>query len=168
MADGADSKLANGTSGSPQLKLENDEMAVKAKDNETTVLATVLKSQAYAKIQELIDNTPGAQGKAMVVGAYDIKTGKSVAAFAGEIPQEIDSDLLELAKKIGGIGSLGVTDRNTVGVCAEFHVINSLLLSESKLEDIRLTRAIRPRTGQLMPYCDNCRVMFSEIIGRST
>jgi hypothetical protein len=31
MADGKDSGLASGTSGSPQLSLDNDEMAAKAK-----------------------------------------------------------------------------------------------------------------------------------------
>ncbi len=103
----------------------------------------------------------------MAVGAYDEKTGKIAAAFAGDIPKTIHPDLLKLAKQIGGVGSLGVTGRNIVGVCAEFHVINDMLLSGSKLEDIRLTRAIRPRTGKFMPYCDNCHAMFSEIIERS-
>lgn len=37
MADGAKSGLASGTSGSPQLTLDNDELAAKAKENETTV-----------------------------------------------------------------------------------------------------------------------------------
>ena len=37
MADGKDSGLAHGTSGSPQLTLENGEMAVKAKENETNI-----------------------------------------------------------------------------------------------------------------------------------
>ena len=168
MADGKDSGLASGTSGSPQLSLDNDEMAAKAKENEKNIQDNVLKSQAYSKIQDLIGSVTGSRGKAMAVGAYDEKTGKTVAAFAGEIPKKIHPDLLKLAERVGAIGTLGVTDRNTVGVCAEFHVINDLLLSGSKLEDIRLTRAIRPRTGQFMPYCDNCRVMFSEIIERST
>ena len=37
MADGKDSGLAHGTSGSPQLTLENGEMAVKARENETNI-----------------------------------------------------------------------------------------------------------------------------------
>ena len=162
------SGLAHGTSGSPQLTIDNGDMAAKAKENEKNIRNNALKSQAYTKIQNLIDSTSGSRGKAMAVGAYDEKTGKTVAAFAGEIPKKIHPDLLKLAERVGGVGTLGVTDRNTVGVCAEFHVINDMLLSGSKLEDIRLTRAIRPRTGQFMPYCDNCREMFSEIIERST
>lgn len=80
---------------------------------------------------------------------------------------EIAMEGTKLAERVGGVGTQGVTDRNTIGVCAEFHVINDMLLSGSKLEDIRLTRPIRQRTGQFMPYCDNCRVMFSEIIESS-
>lgn len=63
-----------------------------------------------------------------------------------------------------GIGTHGLTSRNTVGVCAEFHVVNSLLLSGCKWSDIRLTPAIRPRTGEIMPYCNNCLAMFGDLI----
>ena len=42
--------------------------------------------------------------------------------------------------------------------------INSLLLNGCNIEDIRLTEAIRPRTGEIRPYCDNCKEMFSDII----
>ena len=38
MADGKDSGLAHGTSGSPQLTLENGEMAAKAKENEAKII----------------------------------------------------------------------------------------------------------------------------------
>ncbi len=100
----------------------------------------------------------------MAVGAYDKNTGRIVAAFAGEIPKHIAPELIERASLIGGIGSHGVTERNTVGICAEFHVVNSLLLGGSKWEDIRLTPAIRPRTGKEMPFCDNCKIMFHDII----
>ena len=44
MADGKDSGLASGTSGSPQLSLDNDEMAAKAKENEKNIQDNVLKS----------------------------------------------------------------------------------------------------------------------------
>ena len=167
MADGRDSGLAHGTGGSPQITLENQEIATKAKENEKNIQVNALKSQAYTKIQDLIGNHSGARGKAMAVGAYDEKTGNTAAAFAGYTPKKIQPDLIRLAERAGGIGTFGVTERNTIGVCAEFHVINDMLLSGSKLEDIRLTRAIRPRTGQFMPYCDNCRIMFSEVIERS-
>jgi len=66
-----------------------------------------LKSKALSKAQKLVDNTAGGRGKAMVVGAFDERTGQTVAAFAGAIPQKIAPELLDRAKAIGGIGSLG-------------------------------------------------------------
>lgn len=123
-----------------------------------------LKQKAHQLIEDKIINTPGGKGKSMIVCAYDIRTQKIVAEFAGEIPNTISPVLIERANRIGGIGSLGVSERNTVGVCAEFHAINSLLLNGCNIEDIRLTEAIRPRTGEIRPYCDNCKEMFSDII----
>ena len=127
------------------------------------------EKEAYQKIEKLIKDTSGGKKKAMVIAAYDEKTGKSVAAFAGAPPDEADvpEELLELCKRVGPIGSTGVTDHNTVGVCAEFQVVYQLLKSGSKLEDIKLTKAIRPRTGMYQDYCDNCKAMFAEIIARS-
>ena len=123
-----------------------------------------LRTKAEKAIQDLIETTSGGKTKSMAVGAYDIKTGEVVADFAGPIPEEISPILIERANKIGGIGSLGVTSKNTVGVCAEFRTINQLLLNGSDISDIRLTDAIRPRTGQVRPYCDNCLEMFSDLL----
>ena len=117
-------------------------------------------------VKKLIANTPNGKKKAMAVGAYDKRTGKTVAAFAGEIPKRIHPELLKRAKQIGGIGTHGLTERNTVGVCAEFHVVNKLLLGGSKWSDIKLTSPIRPRTGTAMPFCENCKAMFSDLIDK--
>lgn len=122
-----------------------------------------LHLKAENAIAELISSTPGARKKSMVIGAYDISSGKTIAAFAGKIPNDIHPKLIELANQIGGIGSYGLTERNTVGVCAEFQVVNRLLLSGSQFEDIRLTKAIRPRTGEVIPYCENCVAMFKDL-----
>lgn len=133
-----------------------------------TAGANATRSQLQEKTREtvakLIASTPGSMKKAMVVGAYDERTGKTVAAFAGAIPNRIAPELRERAEAIGGLGTHGLTERNTVGVCAEFHVVNSLLLGGAKWEDIHLTPAIRPRTGQVMPFCDNCKAMFHDLI----
>ena len=125
-----------------------------------------LRTSTRRAVTLLIKNTPGSKKKSIAVGAYDKNTGKTIAAFAGEIPKNIAPELLRRASLIGGLGSHGVTNRNTVGVCAEFHAVNNLLLSGSKWEDIRLTPAIRPRTGKEMPFCDNCKTMFHDIIDK--
>ena len=125
---------------------------------------SLMNQKAVETVSKLIEKTPGSKKKAMAVGAYDQSTGKTVAAFAGEIPKRIHPELRKRAEAIGGIGSHGVSSKNTVGVCAEFHVVNSLLLGGSKWSDIKLTPAIRPRTGEKMPFCSNCLAMFGDLI----
>ena len=127
---------------------------------------SLMRQKALEMVGKLIQKTPGSKKKAMAVGAYDQSTGKIVAAFAGEIPKRIHPELRKRAEAIGGIGSHGLSKKNTVGVCAEFHVVNSLLLSGSKWSDIKLTPAIRPRTGEKMPYCSNCLAMFGDLIDK--
>lgn len=123
-----------------------------------------IRANAEDKVRSLIGSQSGGTSKAMAVGAYDVKSGKTVAAFAGPTPNKIHPELVKRADAIGGIGSLGVTSKNTVGVCAEFHAVNSLLNNGANIADIRLTKPIRPRTGKQMPFCDNCKAMFSDLI----
>lgn len=124
----------------------------------------MLRATTYRAVHAMIDNIKGNSKPAMVIGAYDVKTGKIATAFAGKIPKEIHPELLKRAKKIGGIGAKGLSAKNTIGVCAEFHVVNELLLSGSNITDIKLTHAIRPRTKKGQPYCINCKKMFSDLI----
>ncbi len=126
--------------------------------------AKILRATAYRAIHTMVEQTKGGKSKSMAIGAYDTKTGKIVTAFAGNIPDKIHPELIKRAGKIGGIGTKGISTKNTVGVCAEFHVVNELLLSGSNISDIKLTHAIRPRTGKGRPYCANCKKMFSDLI----
>ena len=130
----------------------------------TTANDKILRGITYRAIHSMVINTKGGKGRSMAVGAYDVRTGKIVTSFAGNIPSQIYPELIARAKRIGGIGSKGLSTKNTVGVCAEFHVVNELLLSGSSISDIRLTHAIRPRTGKGRPYCINCKKMFSDLI----
>ena len=130
----------------------------------TTANDKILRGITYRAIHSMVINTKGGKGRSMAVGAYDVRTGKIVTSFAGNIPGQIHPELIARAKRIGGIGSKGLSTKNTVGVCAEFHVVNELLLSGSSISDIRLTHAIRPRTGKGRPYCINCKKMFSDLI----
>ena len=107
--------------------------------------------------------------KAMAIAAYDVVTGDIQPEFAGPIPDRIATVLQERAKSIGGIGTKGLTaglpHENTVGVCAEFRSANGLLLRHSRIENIRFTDAIRPRTGKVISTCPNCEAMFPEAFG---
>ena len=125
---------------------------------------SIYRKGAIDKARDLIKNTPNGKIKSVVVGAYDASTGKAYASFAGKIPNKIHPKLMELAEEIGGIGSHGLTDKNIVGVCAEFHVVNDMLNSGVKYSDIKIVKAIRPRTGKFIPFCKNCKTMFKDII----
>ena len=136
----------------------------KGKQNYNKGFIAKIKLNAETKVKSMISNRSGGRSKAMAIGVYDIKTGKTTASFAGNIPTKFHPVIIELANKIGGIGSLGVTSKNTVGVCAEFHAVNNFLNRGVDIANIRFTNPIRPRTGKPMPFCDNCRKMFSDLI----
>jgi len=108
----------------------------------------------------MIETIPGAKKKAVAIGAYDLKTGNVVADFAGAIPEDINTQLINKANQIGGVGSKGVNGKNVVGACAEFRSSNQLLNLGSDLNNIRFTKAIRPRNGKFVPRCTNCQSMF--------
>lgn len=104
--------------------------------------------------------------KPAAIGAYDVKTGMRVAMFSGSIPSNIHPELIRRANMIGGIGTYGVSVNNIVGKCAEFQVVNHLLKNGSNISDIRFTSPVRPRTGELLDFCANCKAMFSDIISK--
>jgi hypothetical protein len=62
----------------------------------------------------MIENTVGANKKAMAIGAYDVTTGDIAADFAGTIPDDVNSQLINKANEIGGVGSKGVNGTNTL------------------------------------------------------
>lgn len=53
MADGGNSGLANGTNGSPQISVENEELATKAKENEAKVAKTYQGNRTYTEYVDL-------------------------------------------------------------------------------------------------------------------
>jgi RHS repeat-associated protein len=102
-----------------------------------------------------------AEGKspATVVGAYDEKTGNVTAAASGPPPDPVDPQIAAKAAPLGGIGTK--TDcGNTVGCCAECRAANDLAQKGSNVNDVGFTDATRPRTGDVVPPCDNCKSMF--------
>lgn len=128
-----------------------------------------LKEEAINAVKELIEKTPKAKKRGAFVGAYDIDTGHVEADVSGKVPENIHPELKELAeKRVGEIGSLGLTERNTVGKCAEFNVVNKMLNAGCEYKHIRLTKAFRfqnkPKKWESFPYCENCLGMFKEIL----
>ncbi|MEG8232726.1 filamentous hemagglutinin N-terminal domain-containing protein [Pseudomonas orientalis] len=96
-----------------------------------------------------------------VIGAVDPLTGRIVTTSSGAVPTTIAPELQAYADKLGGLG-VKTTCGNTLGRCAEFRAANELLLSNPglKLNDIKFTPAVRPRTGEVVPRCENCTNIF--------
>jgi len=69
-----------------------------------------------------------------------------------------------LLSHLGMIGntSLITNTTNIIGKCAEVKAINNIFKRESKLTvaDVNFTQAIRPRTLEKIPRCQNCTQIF--------
>ena len=100
---------------------------------------------------------------ATVVSAVDTQTGKVVSVSNGNIPSKIDPRLQSYVNKLGGAG-VKTSCGNVVGKCAEFIAINELLIANPKLkiEQIRLSDTMRPRTNRRVERCDNCTYIFGD------
>lgn len=55
--------------------------------------------------------------------------------------------------------------RFTIGNCAEQHAANIFMKQchEDKLKNLYFSKAMRPRTKQIFPYCDNCKDIFPNL-----
>lgn len=72
-----------------------------------------------------------------------------------------------LYKRLITIGKIGKKSTKTkcdniIGQCAEVHAANKLLKRNkcSKLKDIHFSVAMRPRTLEVCPPCENCKAIF--------
>ena len=68
-----------------------------------------------------------------------------------------------VAAKLGGVSTKTVSG-NTVGCCGEFRSANDLLLRNPSATpaQVNFIRAIRLRTGETVPMCDNCKIIFKK------
>ena len=85
-------------------------------------------------------------------------------------PSQLWSDtfknhLLQKKCKLGEKHPKSTSCDNIIGNCAEQHVVDSLLkdFPRIKIGDIQFSRAIRPRTGEIRPYCENCCRLFKQL-----
>lgn len=57
-----------------------------------------------------------------------------------------------------------------VGNCAEPRAVNNMLEryenQNIKLSDFNFSYATRPRTGEIIPYCDNCIYVFEQLYNK--
>lgn len=65
-------------------------------------------------------------------------------------------------KRLGRIGAFTQNVKHPIGYCAEQNVANRLLLDcDDNIDDIQFSVAIRPRTGEVVDYCGNCKALFN-------
>lgn len=72
-----------------------------------------------------------------------------------------------LYKRLTSLGEIGKKSTKTkcdniIGQCAEVHAANKLLKRHKckRLKDIRFSVAMRPRTLEKFPPCENCKATF--------
>ncbi|MFV8271263.1 hypothetical protein ACNQGP_15190 [Flavobacterium sp. GT2N3] len=95
---------------------------------------------------------------ATIIGAEHL-SNKEVA-HSGKHPNPICSKLEKELVKIAPLGKKGLD--NYVGCCCEVRASNKIILLRPSVSigDITFTRAIRPRTGQTIRRCQNCKQVF--------
>jgi hypothetical protein len=79
---------------------------------------------------------------------------------SGAPPQPLAPKLNEELIKIGALGTKGFD--NYIGCCCEVRASNRIIMKRpsTPIKDIIFTAAIRPRTGQIIRRCKNCRQVF--------
>ncbi|WP_226101917.1 hemagglutinin repeat-containing protein [Dickeya oryzae] len=123
---------------------------------------TALLTDASKQLDKYVNSFASSKYKpATAIGAVDPLTGKIVTTSNGAVPTVVAPELQSYADKLGGLG-VKTACGNTLGRCAEFRAANELLLANPslKLKDIQFTPAIRPRTGEVVPRCENCKNIF--------
>jgi hypothetical protein len=124
------------------------------------VAPNTLRTAANQRLGTFVEELQAAgQRPATAIVAYDVRTGAMVAVTSGEVPAVVAPELAQLAQNAGGLG-VRTACGNTIGKCAEFRAANQLLQNGSRLQDIRFTKAVRPRTGKVIPTCENCQQIF--------
>ncbi|WP_228446812.1 RHS repeat-associated core domain-containing protein [Chryseobacterium sp. 3008163] len=98
---------------------------------------------------------------AAVVGAE--LNGQTSIGVSGAPPSIVAPQLEGVVNELGGLGTRTASG-NPVGCCAEFNAGNNLLLNNPSAipSQINFTDAIRPRTGKVVPMCDNCKTTFGK------
>jgi hypothetical protein len=127
-----------------------------------------------ALVQSKKSNWLNKKRKTTVVGAFDLATGKSAAAFnlGKQKPPMTHPSLKSALNKVGvheGCSAPGVFgSTNIFGNCAEFQAANKLMSMGVKKKAIRWTLAYDvDKTGTfggrgfIKPYCANCIGLFN-------
>ena len=81
-------------------------------------------------------------------------------------PEMFEPILANALNQLGGVGQhSGNGCPYPIGCCAEPRAANKLIHynNHAGLNQILFSSALRPRTKQVIPYCDNCRAKFPNL-----
>lgn len=69
-----------------------------------------------------------------------------------------------IVNTLGTIGSIKNGVAHPIGYCAEQNVANRLMLDDdAPIDKILFSDAIRPRTGEVVDFCNNCKALFNQL-----
>ena len=73
--------------------------------------------------------------------------------------------LNRIMTKLGGIGNKHKGCKNIIGRCAEQHAANKYIrqYNQNHIDKLHFTVAVRPRTMQVYPPCNNCKTIFPQL-----
>ncbi|MEN2403167.1 hypothetical protein GKZ90_0025525 [Flavobacterium sp. MC2016-06] len=85
----------------------------------------------------------------------------SLITTSGSVSATVAPQLEAAAAELGGVGTKTASG-NIVGCCGEFRAANELLLQNPSAtpKQVNFTDAIRPRTGEVVPACQNYQTTF--------
>ena len=104
----------------------------------------------------------GKKQRQTVLKDFPIRRNDFNAWYRGDSKPYQHKDLYDrINQRLGKIGSFAQVVKHPIGYCAEQNVTNRLMLDgDAQMDDIRFSVAIRPRTGEIVDYCDNCKALF--------
>ena len=104
---------------------------------------------------------------AMASVCHDGKYGRCKNGYAHPPKGTKWNDILRRKMlRLGNIGEHSTRgERNIIGNCAEQHAGNNYMNSykEKNMENLYFSEAVRPRTMEVYPPCDNCKYIFPNL-----
>lgn len=73
--------------------------------------------------------------------------------------------LIEKLLSLGEYGEETEKEDSRIGYCAEQRVAATVLkdYSDLSISDLKFSKAVRPRTAKIIPYCQNCKSIFPQL-----
>jgi len=127
--------------------------------------AFVVASCCTDKRNKVFSDYSGKKQRQCVVVDFPHRRADFSAWYGGESKPYQHKDLYDrINTRLGTIGGYANGVNHPIGYCAEQNVANRLLLdADDNIDNIKFSVAIRPKTGEIVDYCGNCRTLFPRL-----